>query len=414
MLGCRVHQAAQREVSAGAASVRPPPQSRGNPLAWLKAALRPALLPNHYASLHGLRVIAIILVVQLHATAALRRFGVIAFSTDSFWFGMDLFFFLSGFLIGSMLLAESRSGQPLNMLRFYLRRSFRIVPPYMVILTLFALFTPDLPERRANLWLEYLYLTNYAPPLPGLVLMPWAWSLAVEEHFYLIVPLLVLTLRSLRTPRAQLGVLVLLWLSALVVRGWAFATGGPWSLDRMMSVIYVQSHLRYDILVAGIFTAYVQHHHGAALAERLRRGMTRHLLAGTAAFFLLLILGTQWLMVPFPAYALLQWGTFTSLAYVPLVLLLLNREGGLTRLLSRRVFLWIATFGYGIYLIHIPVIWGFVLPIGAVVAAWARLPPTLIWLFVICAALVTSTFLGYLIHLLIEKPALRLRDRFSP
>jgi peptidoglycan/LPS O-acetylase OafA/YrhL len=407
-----MQEAATRDVSATDASTRPPAMQSA--LAWLRAALEPKLLPNHYAPLHGLRVIAIVLVVQVHATAALHRFGVVSFSTEALWFGMDLFFFLSGFLIGSMLLAESRSGQRVNMLRFYLRRSFRIVPPYLVVLTGLALLGDRPPEQRANLWLEYLYLTNYVPPTPELVVMPWAWSLAVEEHFYLVVPVLISALRWLRSRRAQLFALFALWLSALAVRGVTFASGGPWTLEQMTNVFYVQSHLRYDILVAGIFTACVQHYYGDALVRRFEQGMARHVAAGLAVFFLALIVCTQGISQIVPAYALLCWGTFTSLAYVPLVLLVLNRDSSFARLLSRRVFLRVATFGYGIYLIHVPVIWLMVLPVGAVVVTWGHVTPALIWLLVVCSALAVSTFGGYLLHLLIEKPALRLRDTVSP
>jgi peptidoglycan/LPS O-acetylase OafA/YrhL len=408
-----MQQVARREVSASDVSAAPL-VAHGPARSWLRAALQPKLLPNHYPPLHGLRVMAIILVVQLHATSALWKVGVLPFSTDPLWFGMDLFFFLSGFLIGSMLLVESRSGQRVDMMRFYLRRSFRIVPAYLIVLTALALLLDHPPERRANLWFEYLYLTNYVPPTPDLVVMPWAWSLAVEEHFYLVVPVLVIALRKIHSQRAQLLVLGLLWLSALAVRGWTFAVTGPWHIDAMMNVFYVQSHLRYDILVAGIFTACVQHYHGAVLVERLQRGPLRHILAGVSLVFFAVLLFTQGIFATVPAYALLCWGTFTSLAYVPLVLLVLNRESGLSRMLSRHSFVRIATFGYGIYLIHLPVIWLLVLPLGADITTWAHLSPPVIWLLVLCATFVVSTLGGYLIHVLIEKPALLLRDRFSP
>ena len=170
---------ARRTGAPAPSEVRAP----GAVLQWIRGALRPTFLPNHYPALHGLRVLAIVLVVQLHTTWALLFVGVVSFSTESLWFGMDLFFLLSGFLIGSMLLAEAPSGRRVKMGRFYLRRTFRIFPPYFVVLTLFASMWPLNPAQRAHLWMEYAYLTNYVPPIFGLVVMPWGWSLALEEHF---------------------------------------------------------------------------------------------------------------------------------------------------------------------------------------------------------------------------------------
>jgi peptidoglycan/LPS O-acetylase OafA/YrhL len=401
-------------VAATGAAPALPLASPSRVTSWLRAAFQPTLLPNHYAALHGLRVMAIVLVVQLHATAALARFRVIGFSTDSLWFGMDLFFFLSGFLIGSMLLAESSSGQRVNMLRFYLRRSFRIIPPYLIVLTVLA-FGFSTPEQRKHLWLEYFYLTNYMKPTPKVGVMPWAWSLAVEEHFYLLVPLLVLTLRALRSPRAQLLLLFVLWLSAIPVRFFRYVTDGPWTGERMMDVIYVQSHLRYDILIAGIFAACVQYYYRDALVRWLRDGRGSYVLGGLSGFFFVLIMVTQVIAIVYPSYSLLCWGTFTSLMYAPLVLLLVNHEQGwLTRQFSRRPFLYVATFGYGIYLIHIPVLWMIVLPLAAPIVYGYLPPPVVTWVSIVAATFGLSLLGGYLLHVAIEKPALKLRDTFSP
>lgn len=85
-----------------------------------------SLLQNRYPALHGLRFVAIVSVLQVHVTVTLHGFklmqnGELAGLSQSVWFGMDLFFVLSGFLIGSMLLHQGGTG----MGRFWLRRAFR-------------------------------------------------------------------------------------------------------------------------------------------------------------------------------------------------------------------------------------------------------------------------------------------------
>jgi peptidoglycan/LPS O-acetylase OafA/YrhL len=98
-----------------------------------------ALVPlaNRFPALHGIRFLAIVLVVQVHVTNAFFL-GQIPMSTESIllsqsvFFGMDLFFILSGFLIGSMLLYSLEQNQRQQVWRFYLRRTFRIFPLYYV------------------------------------------------------------------------------------------------------------------------------------------------------------------------------------------------------------------------------------------------------------------------------------------
>lgn len=98
--------------------------------------------------------------------------------------------------------------------------------------------------------------------------------------------------------------------------------------------------------------------------------------------------------------------------YLPLLLVVMNHDGALTRLLSRPAFLKVATLGYGIYLWHIPVLEGLVLPLTKRLSALGAAPPV-IWVATLAVLLVVTTGVAYLAHLLVEKPALRLRDRWA-
>src|SRR6185295_18822017 len=136
----------------------------------------------------------------------------------SIFFGMDLFFILSGFLIGSILLRSLQLHGTQNIRRFYIRRIFRTFPSYYVLLTILALVLTLTAAQKKHLVFEYLYLTNFLPLARPQVIMFWGWSLALEEQFYLTVPALFFVLHRLRSDRLRIQLLGALWLGALVIR----------------------------------------------------------------------------------------------------------------------------------------------------------------------------------------------------
>jgi peptidoglycan/LPS O-acetylase OafA/YrhL len=234
------------------------------------------LLDNRYPSLHGLRVLGIVSVVQYHVTIFLSNTQGI--SIDPAWveaartvfFGMDLFFVLSGFLIGTILLRSVDSQGSQGAWRFYLRRMFRTFPPYYLLLTFLAVAAPMNATQRHGLWMEYAYLSNYARPLvPDTLMMPWGWSLALEEQFYLGVPLLVFVLYKLRSDRARLAALGVLWVLPLSLRLVAHFRHPEWSDTDLANALYCRTHTRLDTLVAGIVIAYLQNRWREPIREAL-------------------------------------------------------------------------------------------------------------------------------------------------
>ena len=195
------------------------------------------LLDNRYPALHGMRVVAILSVVQYHVTTIftyethLTMDRSWAMTSMTIFFGMDLFFILSGFLIGSILLRSVETAGFINVRRFWLRRAFRTFPAYYVVLTALVLLFGLTAAQRKHLPFEYAYLTNYVPLTRDGTVMLWGWSLALEEQFYLSVPLLFFGLSKLRSDRARLTLLGLFWISALVVRlvlfNWCAASCSP-------------------------------------------------------------------------------------------------------------------------------------------------------------------------------------------
>jgi peptidoglycan/LPS O-acetylase OafA/YrhL len=203
-----------------------------------------------------LRALAIIVVVLYHAgimgfplPGRVHRFG---------WIGVDLFFVLSGYLIGGQLLAPIARGQRFNLWRFFARRGLRILPAYLVVLAIYALLPPwrEYPEMFP-LWKFLLSLQNIG--LRGGTAFSHAWSLAVEDQFYLFLPLLLLCL--IRWRRAAiivpgaiiLGGLALRWFLArenLVETGVSFRGYQTW--------IYYATWGRLDPLVLGVGLAAIE------------------------------------------------------------------------------------------------------------------------------------------------------------
>jgi peptidoglycan/LPS O-acetylase OafA/YrhL len=372
------------------------------------------LLANQFPALHGLRALAVVSVLQIHITVSLHAIGLV---TDpalhqrsiSVWFGMDLFFFLSGFLIGTILI-PSHEGTRGGIGRFYVRRMFRIVPPYYVVLTLLAVMVPASAEQLAGLPFEYAYLHNYHL-FPVSPLMPWAWSLCVEEHFYLAVPLVAALLTALPRPSWRIGALVMLWLAGLGVRYAIFASRPSWTPAEMFADIYFRTHARFDILVAGLLLAYVQRAYAHSMRKALEPRLRQLALATVPAFCAWALLGP--LALRHDLSTIFAWGTVTSVMYFTLVLLVINTDSPVTRWLSSRWFLRFATLGYGVYLVHPVVIGGVVAPAAFALAYRFHLPLLLVWWASLAMLLVLASAAAYVLHILVEKPALYIRDRVA-
>jgi peptidoglycan/LPS O-acetylase OafA/YrhL len=181
--------------------------------------LRRWLLPTpgaHLVQLDALRAFAVLGVLVYHyapATKAIAPFGL---------YGVRLFFVLSGFLITGILL-RGDTGHRLRMLRrFYARRFLRIFPAYYLVLFVAAALA--VPGIRAGLGWHAAYLSNYwfifhhwlSPNYAGHL-----WSLAVEEQFYVVAPIVVLFAPRRHLPK----ILVVAAAAAIAYRAGAFAAG---------------------------------------------------------------------------------------------------------------------------------------------------------------------------------------------
>lgn len=382
----------------------------------LSSALSLELLDNRFPALHGLRVLAIVSVVQFHITwiyggenAIKIDPGYMATSLTVF-FGMDLFFILSGFLIGMILLRSLETTGKTNLKRFYIRRASRTFPPYYVVLGFLALTTALTEVQRRNLPLEAAYATNFLPLGRTDAVMFWGWSLALEEQFYLLVPLLFFVLARLKTDRARVTLLVSLWTVALVMRLVLYFAKAPWKDIALYEALYFRPHTRFDTLVAGVLLAVVFSRYRERLlaffVDPFRRAMVA--LVSASCLWLLLepgMFGEEHVQL----VHVFAWGSVTSVMYFGLLLMLLLGDGLIPRALSHPLFRRIATLGYGVYLVHIPVIDHLLVPMAKSLEARA-VPMSVIWPLSLALLMVVSLVLAYVIHVLIEKPSLRLRQ----
>ncbi len=211
---------------------------------------------KHVPALDGIRGLAILLVLGFHLlwsnwVTGSRVLDIVVRLRSSGWIGVDIFFALSGYLITGILL-DTR-GQPHFFRNFYARRALRIFPLYYVVLLILAIgFHPTSPTAARPFLVLALYLQNtplwWHGHVPGLVanFTSHLWSLAVEEQFYLIWPLVILLVPSRRA---------LLWLAASIVvlspalRYLLLTHGAPFQATYKLTIC------RADGLLAGAWLA---------------------------------------------------------------------------------------------------------------------------------------------------------------
>src|SRR5258706_10895530 len=273
------------------------------PLEYQSPPIHPRGGPPRLIYLDVLRAAAILLVLGAHTIAFKlpeNTFGFRLFELwrHMGWVGVDLFFVLSGFLIGGLLFAEYRKYQGIHFGRFLIRRAFKIWPGYLVLLAALAVWdikhlesTPR--EAASHLWPYSLQIQNYIGPLVEEI--GQTWSLAVEEHFYLLLPLLLAILIGIMPRPARsgpsgpfrslpwfcLGLMVL----CLALRIWTWRAHRPFKGDDDTSAftIHWPTHLRLDSLFVGVTLAYATQFARERI-DALRRWKSVILLISLACF----------------------------------------------------------------------------------------------------------------------------------
>jgi peptidoglycan/LPS O-acetylase OafA/YrhL len=346
----------------------------------------------HIPSLDGLRTLSFAVVFAAHAGLYYVVPG---------GFGVTVFFFLSGFLITTLLRREFDKTASVSLRKFYVRRVLRILPPFYLILfaavALVALGALAGPVEPKAVLAQALHYANYymighgaGGVAPGTGVY---WSLAVEEHFYLLFPLLYLSLRKRNVSQAgqaltlgALCVLILCWRCLLV-----------YGLDSSEDRTYMASDTRFDSILFGCTLAVF----GNPMldASRIRDGIWKGVL---------LPLGLLGLLASFlirdAAFRETARYSLQGLALIPVFVCAMRFPNwGLIKLLNYRPVAFIGVLSYSLYLIH-----------QVVLAAFKPvLEPRFGAIFTAVVGLAVSLALAWLVHVCVELPFARWRKRFS-
>jgi peptidoglycan/LPS O-acetylase OafA/YrhL len=364
------------------------------------AATNPSFRLGHRPCLDGVRALAVLSVLFAHLLTPLLTVG--SPLPRGGGYGVDIFFVLSGFLITTLLIEEYQTTGTIRLGLFFARRALRLLPAlltFLVIAVLLTAFVDRVPPRlqREGIAASLLALQNWwfltghsAPALRHM------WSLAIEDQFYLLWPLALLTLLRRGLSHRRLVPIVLLGALASAALRLILSNGGA-SSDRLK----MGTDTRAEGLLLGCALGLL------ATADLLPKSEWARRMLGVIAA--VAGLGLAWTVVcgsPFPRqpHGYLPELTLTVIAVattVVLAYLLVEPHGKAARVLGSPILAGTGRVSYGIYLWHY-----FLL-----VYCWQLFPDSLLTGSVLALALtypiVTMSYYG------IERPCLRLKAHFA-
>ncbi|HLF18673.1 MAG TPA: acyltransferase [Candidatus Omnitrophota bacterium] len=360
--------------------------------------------PKRFIQLDVLRAIAVLLVFGRHLPS-------LPVSVDGFtrwivgrlhmsgWIGVDLFFVISGFLVSGLIFREYMRFGQFDFVRFLVRRGLKIYPGFYVLVTVTLIVSPFLTDTRPSgrqILGELFYIQNYIGSLWG-----HTWSLAVEEHFYLLLGLLVLVYTKTNKTNALLPLVQLYFILAVFVLGLRVITS--LYVPRFFVWFHLYpTHLRIDALFFGVLLSYLHHFHYQRFKELILKYRYGLLLLSVICILPMLIksISTSRFLQSF-GLTMLYVG-FGGLMILSLYCL---NENTLRRYKIVEILGNIGYYSYSIYLWHMVVlIWGLPLLRGLVQKS---IPYLLELTFFIAGSLVVGIGMAKLV----EMPILKIRDR---
>jgi len=341
-----------------------------------------------------LRGIAILLVL-------LRHVNLSAFTTQIGWIGVDLFFVLSGYLVSGLLFFEYKKTGHVQPLRFLIRRGFKIYPLFYTVLFFYCIYflLKGIPLTVEKILPEIFFFQNYRPGIIGI-----SWSLAIEEHFYILLATSIFFLYRIR----GIGKSKFLPLGCIII---AFACLILRTINCSVNEFSVYTHLfpthlRIDALAFGVLLSWYKN----LSPEKFDYFFKKH------TILLLCILPVLFLPVfIWPVENLFVNTAGLTLLYLGfgIILSLVIAHSGIVERTGKHLYLtwpvnfiaWTGVYSYAIYLIHSKA--------GPIISNWIHvhfLTGWPWWIFIILN-LAANIIAGYCLTLLIERPFLRLREK---
>jgi len=348
-----------------------------------------------------LRAIAVLWTMQFHSFVVgglgpdwswLSRYG---------WMGVDLFFVLSGYLIGGQLLRPLAQGTAPSLRTFYLKRVFRILPAFWAVLAIYLLWPGFREAPGMEPWWKFaLFIVNVSIDYGSNSAFSHAWSLCVEEHFYLLFPALALLLSRRPSSTRFWAACIAILLGGIAIRTtvWLHFDALQPPRNWFVEDIYYPTWSRLDGLLMGVMLA----------AWQAWRPQSWARAAAHANLFALL--GVAVLALAFWLFRDRVGLLANSIGWpvLSLALALLVFAGAQPRgALGARAVPgagWIAAISYSLYLVHKPVY-------GVVQAHWGNVlegSGILAWLAYGAASIAAAALLYYAV----ERPFLKLRGSF--
>ncbi len=368
---------------------------------------------SHHKRLHGLdhlRAAAIVLVLLFHYNF---YYGVPDW-LDSFsrfgWSGVDLFFVLSGYLIADKLFREYDARGRIGFRAFFLNRVLRILPAYLAVVALYFSF-PSLQEGRGlqPLWKFLTFTQNISIDLHKNT-FSHAWSLCVEEHFYLLLPILLHIIFLRKLSHRAIYFFVAVAVLGIITRYsiWEAYVAGTYGRMRILAAIrdiYYPTYCRFDGLLVGVAIASIFKYSPTLKEKLVKHGNGLLALSISLLIVTYFLFGGNLVSQNFTSLFTAVFGfPLVSIAYGLMVIAAMSPNC----ILSRYKF-WptamLATLSYSIYLSH--------KIINHIVNTRLMYVFELENYQLFPVSLVGVLLGGLVLHLIVEKPFLILRDNIK-
>lgn len=316
--------------------------------------------------LNGIRAIAYFMLMYAHMYLLYDYFGfkdnspILANILINGSLCMDAFFMLSGFLIGGQLFYEYKKTNNINYGRFFVKRLLRIFPPYYIFL-IFQYFSLNailktakeeeiikgIQELLPRIKWDFLYMTDY---IGGT--FTHGWSLSIEEKFYVLLPLMLIAMKNIKSYNFKLIFIFILSILPIFFRYYTYSIVFNESIDLSIykKFFYYPFHSRMDALFMGVFFAGLYTYYPDKIKNYLNSIYSKVLVILAVVFLIFIFAFTNERDLSYFTCVFRFW--IVSLLWAILLIGCLDETSLTSKILSLRIFNPVAKLSYCAYIIH--------------------------------------------------------------